>query len=73
VRNWLQARIDSEDKKIKLLAERIIKAMVPFKEEFKLDTAEIDASLEAAFEYNNLLTRLNRAYQFGLECGAERS
>lgn len=60
VRNWLQMRIDAEDKKIKLLAERIIKAMASFKEEFKLDTAEIDASLEAAFEYDNLLTRLNR-------------
>jgi uncharacterized protein YPO0396 len=60
VRNWLQARIDAEDRKIKLLAERIIKAMVSFKEEFKLDTAEIDASLEAAFEYDNLLTRLNQ-------------
>lgn len=60
VRNWLQTRIDSEDKKIKLLAERIIKAMASFKEEFKLDTAEMDASLDAAFEYVNLLTRLNR-------------
>lgn len=60
VRNWLQTRIDAEDRKIKLLAERIIKAMASFKEEFKLDTAEIDASLEAAFEYDNLLTRLNR-------------
>lgn len=60
VRNWLQTRIDAEDKKIKLLAERIIKAMASFKDEFKLDTAEIDASLEAAFEYDNLLTRLNR-------------
>jgi uncharacterized protein YPO0396 len=60
VRNWLQARIEAEDKKIKLLAERIIKAMVSFKEEFKLDTAEIDASLETALEYNDLLTRLNR-------------
>jgi uncharacterized protein YPO0396 len=34
--------------------------MVSFKEEFKLDTAEIDANLEAAFEYDNLLTRLNQ-------------
>ena len=60
VRTWLQTRIDSEDKKIKLLAERIIKTMASFKEEFKLDTAEMDASLEAAFEYVNLLARLNR-------------
>lgn len=60
VRAWLQARIDAEDQKLKRLAERIIKAMSAFNDEFKLETAEIDASLEAAFEYENLLGQLNR-------------
>lgn len=60
VRTWLQARIDAEDLKLKRLAEKIIKAMASFKEAFKLETAEMDASLEAAFEYENLLTQLNR-------------
>jgi uncharacterized protein YPO0396 len=60
VRTWLQARIDAEDLKLKRLAEKIIKAMASFKETFKLETAEMDASLEAAFEYENLLTQLNR-------------
>lgn len=60
VRTWLQARIDAEDLKLKRLAEKIIKAMSSFKEAFKLETAEMDASLEAAFEYENLLTQLNR-------------
>jgi uncharacterized protein YPO0396 len=60
VRGWLQNRIDGEDRKIRNLAEKIIKAMVSFNEAFKLETAEIDASLEAAFEYENLLTQLNR-------------
>lgn len=60
VRTWLQARIDAEDLKLKRLAEKIIKAMVSFKEAFKLETAEIDASLAAAFEYENLLAQLNR-------------
>jgi uncharacterized protein YPO0396 len=60
MRSWLQKRIDHEDDKLKRLAEKIIKAMVSFKEEFKLETAEIDASLEAAFEYENLLAQLNR-------------
>lgn len=60
VRTWLQARIDAEDVKLKRLTEKIIKAMASFKESFKLETAEIDASLEAAFEYENLLTQLNR-------------
>ena len=60
VRTWLQARIDAEDLKLKRLAEKIIKAMASFKETFKLETADMDASLEAAFEYENLLTQLNR-------------
>jgi uncharacterized protein YPO0396 len=32
--------------------------MMAFKEAFKLETAEFDASIEAAFEYRNLLDRL---------------
>ena len=60
VRTWLQARIDAEDLKLKRLAEKIVKAMASFKETFKLETAEMDASLEAAFEYENLLTQLKR-------------
>lgn len=59
VRAWLQARIDAEDGKLRRLAEKIIKAMASFKDSFKLETAEIDASLEAAFEYENLLAKLN--------------
>ncbi|QNM95099.1 ATP-binding protein [Chitinimonas koreensis] len=59
VRTWLQARIDAEDLKLKRLAEKIIKAMASFKEAFKLETAEMDASLEASFEYENLLSQLN--------------
>ena len=60
VRAFVQARIDAEDARLKRLAEKIIKAMASFKDAFKLETAEIDASLEAAFEYENLLTQLNR-------------
>jgi uncharacterized protein YPO0396 len=60
VRAWLQDQIDAEDKKRTRLAEKIIKAMASFKEAFKLETAEMDASLEAAFEYENLLTQLNQ-------------
>ncbi|MFN0314071.1 MAG: ATP-binding protein [Burkholderiales bacterium] len=60
VRAWLQTRIDNEAKSLARLAEKIIKAMASFKEAYKLETAEIDASLEAAFEYENLLTQLNR-------------
>ena len=60
MRAWLQHKIDGVDDKIRNLAARIIKAMASFKETYKLETAEMDASLEAAFEYENLLAQLNR-------------
>ncbi|MBV8045709.1 MAG: hypothetical protein JO171_01035 [Paludibacterium sp.] len=60
VRGWLQTRIDNETKTVSRLAEKIIKAMASFKDAYKLETAEMDASLEAAFEYENLLDKLNR-------------
>ena len=60
VRKWLQDKIDAEQKRLERLAEKIIKAMASFKEAFKLETAEVDASLDAAFEYENLLAQLNR-------------
>lgn len=60
MREWLQTRIDNEKKTLDRLTEKIIKAMASFKESFKLETAEIDASLDAAFEYENLLGQLKR-------------
>ncbi len=60
VRSWLQARIDGEDHRLKRLAEKIIKAMAAFKDAFKLETAEMDASLDAGFEYARLLGQLQR-------------
>jgi uncharacterized protein YPO0396 len=59
MRGWLQTRLDGEERKLRILAEKIIKAMSFFKDEFKLETAEIDASLAAAFEYEKLLQKLN--------------
>jgi uncharacterized protein YPO0396 len=59
-RKWLQDRIDNEDGKLKRLRDKIIQAMMTFKDEFKLETAEFDASIEAVFEYQNLLDKLGR-------------
>ena len=55
MRTSLQARIDAEDLRLKRLRDKIIQAMMGFKDEFKLESAEFDASVEAAFEYQNLL------------------
>ncbi|MDM8547063.1 ATP-binding protein [Candidatus Venteria ishoeyi] len=58
MRDWLQRKIDAEDKKTKNLSEKIIKAMVSFKAEYSLETNEIDASLAAASEYQAMLNSL---------------
>ncbi|WP_137937879.1 ATP-binding protein [Chitinivorax sp. B] len=60
VRDWLQKRIDAESQKLQRLRDRIIQAMMAFKEHFKLESAEFDASIDAAFEYQNLLMQLGR-------------
>jgi uncharacterized protein YPO0396 len=60
VRKWLQERIDAEDRRLKNLRDKIIQQMMAFKDEFKLETAEFDAGIEAAFEYQNLLDKLAR-------------
>lgn len=60
VRQWLQSRIDAEDLKLKRLAERIVNAMRGFKEEFKVETVEMDVSLAALGEYERMLDGLRR-------------
>ena len=58
LRKWLQDRIDAEDRRLARLTERIVNAMRGFKEEFKLETVEMDVSLAALGEYERLLTGL---------------
>ncbi len=58
LRDWLQARIDMEDKRLARLTERIVNAMRGFKEEFKAETAEMDVALAALPEYERLLASL---------------
>ena len=58
MRQWLQARIDAADHRLSRLRDRIIKAMMAFKEAFALESSEIDASVDAASEYREMLDRL---------------
>lgn len=58
MRDWLQTRIDAEDLKLKRLRDKIIQAMVAYKDAYKLETAEVDANVEAAFEYREMLNSL---------------
>ena len=58
MRQWLQGQIDAGDHRVARLRDRIIRAMMTFKEQFPLETAEFDANVEAGFEYREMLDRL---------------
>ncbi|CAG2149937.1 ATP-binding protein [Cupriavidus numazuensis] len=58
MRTALQGRLDAERKKLDRLSERIVQAMSDYKQEFKLETSEIDASVAAGFEYHKMLDKL---------------
>jgi uncharacterized protein YPO0396 len=58
MREWLQAKIDAEDRKISRLSEKIVKAMAEYKGIFRLETLEVDANLAAAAEYRSMLDQL---------------
>ena len=59
MRRWLQDHIDVEDKKLARLGEKIVRAMAEYKEAFKLDTQEVDASVAAGREFRAMLDKLN--------------
>ena len=57
-REALQARIDSRDKAITNVRDRLINRMSEFRREFEAETREIDAAVESAGEFRTLLDRL---------------
>ena len=58
MRRWLQERIDADDKRQARLTEKIVRAMTEYKEAFKLDTQDVDASVAAGPEYRAMLAQL---------------
>ncbi|MBK7766687.1 MAG: ATP-dependent exonuclease SbcCD, C subunit-like protein [Sulfuritalea sp.] len=58
MRDWLQARIDAEDAKLKRLRDKIIDAMRAYCTAFPLDTQEVDVAIEAADEFRTMLDTL---------------
>ena len=58
MRQWLQARIDAEDKKIARLRDKIIDAMRAYHSDFPLESQEADVSVEAVCEYRAMLEKL---------------
>ena len=58
MRDWLQAKIDVEDGKLKRLRDKIIDAMRAYCTAFPLDTQEVDVAIEAAGEFQAMLAQL---------------
>ena len=58
MRDWLQERIDTEDRKLSRLGEKIIRAMTEYRETWKLETREVDVDIAAAGEYRTMLGQI---------------
>ncbi|HCU25601.1 MAG TPA: ATP-dependent exonuclease SbcCD, C subunit-like protein [Deltaproteobacteria bacterium] len=58
LRRHLQQKIDALDKKIQRLLEKIANAMTQYRQEFPLETQEVDAGIQAAAEYRRMLSAL---------------
>lgn len=58
MRDWLQAKIDAEDRKLARLSEKIIRGMTEYKKEWPLETRDVDIDLAAGFEYRAMLEQL---------------
>ena len=58
MREWLQAKLDAEAKRLRSLEERIHRAMVEYCHAYPLETQEVDATLAAADDYRGMLKAL---------------
>ena len=57
MRDWLQVKIDAEDKKVSRLRDKIIEA-TEYKNEWPLETRDVDVSIAAGPEYRSILDQL---------------
>lgn len=58
MREWLQGRMDAEEKRLTRLRDGIIDAMRRYKHDWPMETSEVDVSVEAAGEYRGMLEKL---------------
>lgn len=58
MRDHLQGRMDNDNKKIKLLSEKILGQMGAYKSAFPAETVEVDAALDSLYEYAAMLKSL---------------
>ncbi|MGA7877843.1 MAG: SbcC/MukB-like Walker B domain-containing protein, partial [Desulfoferrobacter sp.] len=58
LREQITRTIDNETEKVKRLTEKIVRQMSRYKDQFKAETIEVDASVEAIAEYRKMLATL---------------
>ncbi len=58
MRKWLQSKMDSLGEKITRLQGKIVNAMSDYNRDYSLETQEVDAAVEAADEYRQMLVAL---------------
>lgn len=58
VREWLQNKIDAEDKRLKNLEGRIIQEMEGYRRDYPAETRDFDARIESGPEFKAMLTQL---------------
>ncbi|MBU0995686.1 MAG: ATP-dependent exonuclease SbcCD, C subunit-like protein [Proteobacteria bacterium] len=58
MRKLLQGQIDKADKEIRMIEDRIIKAMHGYRRDYPLETREVDDSVSSAAEYETMLKQL---------------
>ena len=58
MRDRLQGKIDSQDRRLREVGEQIVLAMGSYRSEFPLETQDVDAAIEAADEYRRMLATL---------------
>ncbi|MBD3316232.1 MAG: ATP-dependent exonuclease SbcCD, C subunit-like protein, partial [Chitinivibrionales bacterium] len=58
VREWLQRKIDNEDKRIKYLEEKIVRTMQDYRRDYPAETNEVDAAVDAGEDYRAMLQAL---------------
>ncbi len=58
MRDWLQSKIDAEEKKLSRLGEKIIRAMTEYKQVWVLETRDVDVHLAAGNEFRMMLDQL---------------
>jgi len=58
MRSWLQKSIDKKNSTLNKLREKIVRAMTEYKDRYRLETDEVDASIAAGAEYQKMLQAL---------------